>query len=124
MNLSATTLTRALLVGLVCLFAMARVAYAAHQCYQLIGGGCGAGAAMVEVVHDDGHTDVEVCDMQLVAPDESGSSGSLSPVAFAIAAPLSLGFVAAPDYAPPPRVRPGPSPARVAVLKRFGRLRL
>lgn len=120
----STALRAAIVVALLCLFALGRVAYASQQCYRLTGGGCGGG---VERSVDASHQETQhakVCATQMEAPDDRGSATSLSPAAFAIAPSLALAFVPAPAFRAPPDLDGGPPPPRLTPLKTFGRLRL
>lgn len=123
MSRRLSTLLRAILVGLVCLFALGRVAYASHHCYRILGGGCG-GTAPMQASHKDGQSTAKVCAMQALSPDETGTSNGSGQAAVAIAPPSALPYVAAPRFASPRPVRLGPPPAHLTVLTSFGRLRL
>lgn len=116
-----TALRAAIVVGLLCVFALGRVAYAAHQCYRLTAGGCGGVELSVDAAHQASqHT---ACAQQMEAPDDRDPTTPLSQAAFAIAPTLALAFVPAPAYRTPPQDA-GPPPILPAPLKVFGRLRL
>lgn len=120
-----SALRTAVLVGLLCLFALGRVAYAAHQCYRLTAGGCGGGVEqVVDAQHDGSQPHTKVCAQVMEAPDDRGSAGALAHAAFAIAPATTLAFVPAPEFTAPPAVHRAPPPTRVNLLTSFGRLRL
>lgn len=125
MNPRSAALKTALVAGLLCLFALGRVSYAAHQCYRLTGGGCGGGIeTVVDGAHEESQPQAKVCAQEMEAPDDRGSASALSHAALAIAPPYSLAFVAAPPHRAPAVVHLGPPPPRVDLLTSFGRLRL
>jgi hypothetical protein len=125
MNQRAAALRTAIVIGLLCAFALGRVAYAAHQCYRLVGGGCGGGIErVIDVRHAESQQTGKVCAQEMEAPDDRGSSVSLTHAASAAAAAPALTFVPAPQFQPPRAVNLTPPPTRVSLLTSFGRLRL
>ena len=124
MNRHGTTLRTAIIIGLLCLFAFGRVAYAAQQCYRLAGGGCGGMELSAEARHEASHQPAKVCAEEMELPDGTGSSGSLTQPLFAAASAPALVVVPAPPFRSPPAVDLTPPPKHVTLLTSFGRLRL
>ena len=73
---------------------------------------------------EESHQHVKVCAQEMEAPDDRGSAGTLTHAPFAVAAPMALAFVPAPEFRPPAASHLVPPPTHVSLLASFGRLRL
>jgi hypothetical protein len=119
------TLRTAILIGLLCVFALGRVAYATQQCYRLTSGGCGESMEQVaETQHGATHMVVKVCAQEMEAPDDRGSGTPSTHPGDAFAPLLSLDFVKAPAFPVGPVLDITPPSVSVTLLTSFGRLLL
>lgn len=119
------TLRTAILIGLLCVFALGRVAYAAQQCYRLTSGGCGESTEQIAGAHHGAtHMVVKVCAQQMEAPDDRGSGTPSAHPGDAFAPLLSLDFVEAPAFPVCPVLDISPPSSSVTLLTSFGRLLL
>lgn len=99
MKRRTTTVKTAIIVGLLCVFALGRLAYAAQQCYRLTATGCGGSMEhVVATEHGESHQYNKVCAQTMAAPDDRGSGTSAAHPSYAIAPLLTLAFTVAPAF--------------------------
>lgn len=115
-------LRTAILLGLVCLFAFARVAQAVHDCHRVARGCCET--AVQEAMHHGGGDHASVCESHDASADDHGSSASLLNALHAAAVPAVTTVLVIPDWSPPPAVHVAPLVPLPPPLLTFGRLRL